>query len=39
MKQCLHSDALVEMWGDFIDWQARRKGENGFLANTLKENN
>lgn len=30
---------LVEMWADFIDWQKRRKGENGFLKNTLEKNN
>ncbi|MFH1391592.1 MAG: methyltransferase domain-containing protein [Candidatus Diapherotrites archaeon] len=38
MKKNLHSSNLVEMWGDFIDWEARRKGENGFLENTLREN-
>ena len=27
------------MWGRYIDWQARRKGENGFLENALKRNN
>ena len=27
------------MWARYIDWQARRKGENGFLENALKRNN
>ncbi len=35
----VHSKNLVEMWGDFIDWNRRRKGENGFLKKTLLENN
>lgn len=29
------SKELVEIWGGFIDWEGRRKGENGFLKKTL----
>ncbi len=32
-----NSKALVEMWGDFISWEKRRRGENGFIANELKK--
>ena len=32
-----NSKALVELWGDFVDWEKRRVGENGFLANNLKQ--
>ena len=39
LNQNLHTDALVEMWNRYIDWPARRKGENGFLENTLRQNN
>lgn len=28
---------LVELWTDFINWDKRRLGENGFLLNTLKK--
>ncbi len=31
-----YSKDLVESWADFIDWKARRKGENGFLKETLE---
>ena len=34
-----NSKILVEMWGDFIDWEKRRKGENGFLTGQLKRFN
>lgn len=32
-----NSKVLVEMWADFINWDKRRLGENGFLLNTLKK--
>ncbi|HII15714.1 MAG TPA: class I SAM-dependent methyltransferase [Nanoarchaeota archaeon] len=32
-----NSGILVEMWADFINWEKRRKGENGFLLNTLNK--
>ena len=34
-----NSKVLVEMWGDFIDWDKRRAGENGFLLGQLKHFN
>ncbi len=36
-KENYNSKVLVEMWADFIDWNKRRLGENGFLLNTLKK--
>lgn len=30
---------LAEMWGDYIDWQKRRKGENGWLVKQLRKYN
>lgn len=30
-----NSKVLVELWSDFIDWEKRRQGENGFLLNQL----
>ncbi|MDA2938233.1 class I SAM-dependent methyltransferase [Acidobacteria bacterium AH-259-A15] len=33
-----NSEALAQMWTDFIDWEKRRRGENGFLIKTLREN-
>ena len=36
-KENYNSKALVEMWADFIDWNKRRQGENGFLLNTLNK--
>lgn len=27
----------AEIWGDFVGWDNRRRGENGFLSNQLKE--
>jgi len=30
---------LAEMWGDYIDWEKRRKGENGWLVKQLKRFN
>lgn len=34
-----NSKNLVEMWGGLIDWEKRRKGENGFLVNQLRKHN
>lgn len=34
-----HSQNLVDIWGDYIDWKGRRKGENGFLIENLQKNN
>lgn len=28
---------LVHFWGRFIDWEKRRKGDNGFLVKTLQK--
>ncbi|MBI5135288.1 class I SAM-dependent methyltransferase [Candidatus Uhrbacteria bacterium] len=28
---------LANIWGEFIDWEKRRKGENGFLVRALQE--
>lgn len=36
-KKNYNSKVLVEMRSDFIDWDKRRLGENGFLLNTLKK--
>jgi len=30
---------LAEMWGDYIDWEKRREGENGWLIKQLKRFN
>lgn len=30
-----NTKVLAEMWGDFVDWNKRRTGENGFLVKTL----
>jgi len=30
---------LAEMWGDYIDWEKRRKGENSWLVKQLKRFN
>lgn len=32
-----NSRIRAEIWGDFVNWEGRRKGENGFLVNQLKE--
>ena len=32
-----NSQILVEMWGDFIDWNKRRKGEDDFLVKQLEK--
>ncbi|MCH8741554.1 class I SAM-dependent methyltransferase [Patescibacteria group bacterium] len=34
-----NSKVLTEIWGDYIDWGKRRKGENGWLVNQLKKYN
>lgn len=31
----LHPNELVDFWSDFIDWDKRRQGEDGFLARSL----
>ncbi|MBI5553132.1 MAG: class I SAM-dependent methyltransferase, partial [Candidatus Diapherotrites archaeon] len=38
MGTFLHSAALVDFWSDFVDWEGRRSGENGFLVRTLSDN-
>lgn len=35
-KDNYNSKVLVDMWGDFIDWDKRRAGEEGFLLEQLK---
>lgn len=30
-----NSRNLAEMWGDFVGWEGRRRGENGFLVRML----
>lgn len=37
-KENYNSPTLVDLWGDFIDWKKRRKGENEFLPRILKVN-
>jgi len=32
-----NSKALVDLWGEFIDWEKRRLGENGFLTSKLRQ--
>lgn len=32
-----NSRIRAEIWGDFVGWDNRRRGENGFLVNQLKE--
>lgn len=32
-----NSRTRAEIWGDFVNWEGRRQGENGFLLNQLKE--
>lgn len=32
-----NSRIRAEIWGDFVNWEGRRKGENGWLVNSLKE--
>lgn len=33
-----NSRIRTEIWGDFVGWDNRRRGENGFLINQLKKN-
>jgi len=33
-----YSPVLVDLWGEYIDWQRRRAGEAGFLTGLLSEN-
>lgn len=32
-----NSKIRAELWGDFVGWDNRRRGENGFLINQLNE--
>lgn len=32
-----NSRIRAELWGDFVGWDNRRRGENGFLINQLKD--
>ena len=32
-----NSPTLVDMWADFVDWEKRRKGEDGFIKKRLLE--
>lgn len=34
-----NSKIRAEIWGDFVGWDNRRRGENGFLERVLKEHN
>ncbi len=34
-----NSRIRAEMWSDFVGWDNRRRGKNGFLINRLKEHN
>ena len=34
-----NSKARAEIWSDFVDWDNRRRGENGFLPTQLKRFN
>ena len=34
-----NSQALVQMWRDFIDWDKRRIGENNFLVDQFRKHN
>ncbi len=36
-KENYNSKELVEMWAEFIDWNKRRIGEDGFLVKMLKK--
>lgn len=37
VKENYNSHAIATLWGQYIDWEGRRKGERGFLVNALKE--
>lgn len=39
VEENYNSQNLVSMWSDFIDWEKRRKGEDGFLVKQLKKHN
>jgi methylase of polypeptide subunit release factors len=34
-----NSNILAEIWGDFVNWDNRRRGEKGFLITQFKKNN
>ena len=36
-KHNKYSKELVDMWGDYIDWEKRREGENGFLLQQIRK--
>ncbi len=38
-KENYNLPSLVNLWGDYIDWEKRRIAENGFLKGTLEKNN
>jgi len=37
IKNGANQKLLAEMWGDYIDWQKRKKGENSWLVKQLKK--
>jgi len=39
IKNGKNQKLLAEMWGDYIDWEKRRKGENSWLVKQLKKYN
>lgn len=39
IKDRANQKLLAEMWGDYIDWQKRREGENSWLVKQLRRFN
>ena len=39
VEENYNSQNLVEMWREFIDWEKRRVGEDGFLVKQFKQHN
>lgn len=39
VEENYNSQNLVEIWREFIDWDKRRVGEDGFLTKNLRQNN
>ncbi len=37
VEENYNSQNLVELWGEFTDWEKRRVGEDGFLVKKLKQ--
>ena len=31
-------EEIASVWGDYVDWEKRRQGENGFLTDVLRSN-